>query len=175
MTNRENSLPAPSDADLQKAMLGYETAIQLWAAENENRMETDNAMLLSNSLILAAIGFSYQTISFHPVFKYFLPVVGIVICLVWYMSRKRAAEKAILWIYCAREIEGKFFHPKFKHLYYGHLFGRGQVIEFILEGKTRSRRMSFWGRLVKRRVFFNFIILILANMYISVLVIETIG
>jgi len=131
-------------------------------------------MLVANSLILAAIGFSYQTTSFYPIVKYFLPIVGIVICLVWYMSGKRAIEKAILWIYCARELEGKLFHGVFKHLYNGHLFSKGKTIQFILEGKSRDRKMKFWGRQVKNQVFFNFIILIFAIMYIAVLAIEII-
>lgn len=159
---------------LEIAKLGYETAIQLWAAENEGRHEEYNAMLVANSLILAGIGFSYQTTSFYPPVKYFLPIVGLIICLAWYMSGKRASERISNWIYCAREIEGKFFHGVFKHLYNGHLFGTGKAIEFFLEGKLRSRRMDFWGRLVKRRVLFNFVVLVFAIMYISVLVIEII-
>jgi len=168
----EKILSPPTDVDLQKAMLGYETAIQLWEVESENHHSEYNSMLVANSVILAAIGFSYQTTNFYPPAKYFLPIVGIVMCVSWYMLGKRAIEQAIFWIYCAREIEGKFFHPIFKHLYNGHLFGRGRAIEFILEGNSRFRRMKFWGRYVKRQVFFNFVILIFAIIYIIVLVIE---
>lgn len=91
------------------------------------------------------------------------------------MSAKRASEKISFWIYCAREIEGKFFNSVFRHLYNGHLFGRGQAIEFLLEGTLRSRRMKFWGRLAKGRVLLNFITLVFAIMYISVIVIEVIS
>ena len=83
----EDSLKPTIDATtLEIAKLGYETAIQRWAAEQEDRMSKYNAMLVANSLILAAIGFSYQTINFYTPVKYFLPIVGIVICAVWYMS-----------------------------------------------------------------------------------------
>ncbi len=185
MENQETQgLSSPSAADspkttidattLEIAKLGYETAIQLLAAEKEDLMSKYNAMLVANSLILAAIGFSYQAANFYTPFKYFLPIVGTVICVAWYMSGKRTAEKVSFLIYCAREIEGKFFHDVFKHLYNGHLFGKAKAIEFFLEGKQRSRRMKFWGRLVKSRVLLNLIILIFAIMYIVVLVIEII-
>jgi len=185
MENQEpKGLPSSTAADspkttldtttLEIAKLGYEAAIQLWMGETQNRMSEYNAMLVANSLILAAVGFSYQITNFYPPVKYFLPIVGLAICLVWYMSGKRAVEQAIFHIYFARELEGKYFSGVFKHLHNGHLFGRGQPIEFILEGKPRIRRMKFWGRLVKRQVFFNFIILIFAIMYIAVLVIEII-
>lgn len=159
---------------LEIAKLGYESAIQLWAAENEGRHEEYNAMLVANSLILAAIGFSYQTTSFYPPVKYLLPIIGIVICLAWYMSGKRAIEKAIFWIYCARELEGKFFKSVFQHLFRGHLFGKGKAIDFLLEGQIKSRQMKFWGRHVKGQVFSNLIILLFSIMYITVLVIEII-
>jgi hypothetical protein len=179
MENQEmQGLSAPSAADFPKttadattleiAKLGYETAIQLWAAENENRQSEYNAMLVVNSLILAAIGFSYQTTNFYPPVKYLLPIAGIVICLAWYMSGKRTIEKAICWIYCAREIEGKFFNGVFQHLYNGHLFSKGQAVEFFLKDKIRNRRMKFWGRLMKNQLLLNSIIFIFALMYIVV-------
>jgi hypothetical protein len=170
----EKNVTAPTAEVLQIAMLGYDKAIQLWEVETASRHSEYNTMLVANSLILAAIGFSYQTTSFYPPVKYFLPIVGLVICLVWYMSGKRAVEQAVFYIYCARELEGKFFNSVFQHLYKGHLFGKGEAVEFLLEGKQRYRRMKLWGRLVRRQVFFNFIILIFAIMYISVLVIEII-
>lgn len=183
MENQETQgSSAPSAADspkitidtttLEIAKLGYETAIQLWEGESQNRHSEDNSMLVTNSLILAAIGFSYQTTNLYPPVKYFLPIVGIIMCLAWYMSAKRAIEKAIFWIYCAREIEGNFFHNVFKQTYRGHLFSKGVAIEFILEGKGRLRRMKFWGRLVKKQVLFNFVILIFVIMYIAILAIE---
>ena len=88
------------------------------------------------------------------------------------MSGKRATEQISFWIYCARELKGKFFHGVFKHLHNGHLFGKGAAIEFLLEGKARSRKMSFWGQLVKRRVLSSLIILIFAIMYITALIVE---
>jgi hypothetical protein len=105
--NQEEKSLALSADDLQKAMLGYETAIQLWAAEIQNRMSNYNAMLVANSLILAALGFSYQTISFFQPIRFFLAGLGVVLCIVWYMSEKRAIEKAIFGLYSATEIEGK--------------------------------------------------------------------
>lgn len=80
----------------------------------------------------------------------------------------------ILWNYCARELEKKFFSHVFNHKYRGYLFGGGENIEFILENKPRFRRMKFWGRQVKNQMLLNFIILIFAIMYIFVLVIEII-
>jgi len=183
MENQEpKSISAPSTADstkmtldattLEIAKLGYETAIQLWAAETENRMSEYNTMLVANSLILAAIGFSYQATSFYSLIKYFLPIMGLVICLAWYMSGKRAVERLTFFIYCARELEEKYFHSVFKHLYKGYRFGKGETIEFLHGGKSWNRRMKFWGRHVKRQFFSNLIILIFTIMYISVLVIE---
>jgi len=92
MENQESKgLPSFTAADppkttldattLEIAKLGYETAIQLWAAESQNRFSGDSTMLVANSLILAVIGFSYQTANFYPLVKYFLVIVGLTTCL----------------------------------------------------------------------------------------------
>ncbi len=185
MENQQpKSLPSSSAANAPKttldattleiAKLGYETAIQLWAAEIQNRMSNYNAMLVANSLILAAIGFSYQTTGFYPQLRFILSSLGIVLCAIWYLSEKRAIEKAIFWLYSATEIEGKYFSDIFATLIRSSLFRRGETVTFQLQGKTKPRRMKFWGRILRTQVAFSFIILLFVIMYVAVLALEMI-
>jgi hypothetical protein len=175
MENQEGIiLSALSEMDLQKAMLGYETAIQLWAAEIQNRMSHYNAMLVANSFILAAIGFLYQTTNFSEPIRFFLSIMGIMLCAIWYLSEKRALEKSIYWLHSATEIEGKYFSAVFTTLNRRIIFHKGKTVTFLFEGKIKHLRMKFWGRLFKTKEAFSFIILLIAIIYMFVLAIEII-
>ncbi len=164
MENQEGkSISALSEIDLQKAMLGYETAIQLWAAEIQNRMSHYNAMLVANSLILAAVGFSYQTTGFYQPIKLLLVALGIVLCIIWYLSEKRAIEKAVFWLYSAKEIEEKYFSDVFSTLTRSTLFRDAKPVTFLFEGKARNRKMKFRGRVLKTQTAFSIIILLFGD------------
>jgi len=157
-----------SKIELQKAAIGYETAIQLWAAESQNRMATYNSMLVANSLILAGIGLSYQTSNFFPSMRLLLGIMGIFLCAIWYLSEKRVIEKAICWFYCAREIEDRYFTDVFETLKRGYSFSRGEPVQFFRGGEKVYRRMKFPGRLLKNQFAFNSVIFLFVVMYLCV-------
>jgi len=161
-----------SKIELQKAAVGYETAVQLWAAESQNRMSNYNAGLVANSLILAALGFSYQdSSSYYQLVKLFLTYLGIVLCTVWYISERRMLRKAVYYMYSAREIEGKYFGGVFDVLNRGARYSKGKQVEFLIEGQLMYRKIEPLIGL-KSQWAFGITILIFVFIYLLVLIIE---
>lgn len=160
-----------SGAELKIAALGYETAIQLWAAESQSRMSMYNAMLITTSLILAIIGFSYQSKLIFPLSNFFLPCLGIFICIIWYVSEKRQIEKAVDWLYCAREIEVRYFHGFFDILERGSRFSKGEDVEFRI-GQIVVKRLKWPFRKLRSQVIFRAVIILWFLLFLFILCIE---
>jgi len=173
MEEEKNDAEYPETV-LRQAAIGYETAIHLWSGESSNRMANYNTMLVANSLILAAIGFSYQnTNNLYQIVRLLLTYLGIILCVVWYISERRMIEKAIYYMYAAREIEEKYFGKVFNVLNRGSQFSKGKEVEFLINQQRMLRKMSTWLR-PKIQWSFSVLIFIFFSIYLLVLVVERI-
>jgi len=170
MGKSKNATKKYSGAELKIAALGYETAIQLWAIENQGRLSVYNAMLLANSLVLAAIGFSYQAPNFPHLLKLFLPCIGIFLCALWYGTERRAIGIAELRLFSAHEIEEKYFQDVIKNLSRGRNFSKGEKIPFVINGVEVTRGMKRGAKSMKIQTAFICVIALFILIYVLALI-----
>jgi hypothetical protein len=159
-----------SGAELRIAILGYETAIQLWAIENHGHIQIYSAMLVANSLILAAIGFSYQAPNLPELVKWCLHFFGIFLCALWYVTERRAIGSAEARLFSAHEIEEEYFHDVIKNLSRGRDFSKGKEISFVIEGSKVTRSMKRWAKFMKVQTAFIWVIVLFALIYLLALI-----
>ncbi len=91
------------------AIAKYHVAINKHNSDGEFLWSRYNALLVFNSLLLTAVGFTYQSSTFLP--KYFnliLPLVGLISCWLWYSMAKRGYLWTEFWMKQARKIEKKY-------------------------------------------------------------------
>lgn len=125
-------------------------------------------------MILAVTGFSYQSENVYPLSKIILPVIGILICVLWYVSEKREIEKAVLWIYTAKEIEVMYFQSIFDILNRGAKFSKGEPVEFQIGKAIVERQLKWPFRKFRGQATLIAIILLFFLMQVYILAIEII-
>lgn len=93
---------------LDKAIAKYNVAINKNISESEVLWSRYNTMLVFNSILIAAIGLSYQdNIHLPYLIKIFLPIAGLITCYLWYSTTSRGFKWIEYWIIAARKFEEK--------------------------------------------------------------------
>jgi hypothetical protein len=108
-------------------------------------------MLVANSLITAAIGFSVSSHASSRILSRGFPIAGIALCGLWLLLIKRSFDNYLYWISSARELEEQYLHPTVKTVSRGAEFADGQPTVLILVNRTQTVRMSWLGRMVKAK------------------------
>jgi len=106
---------ADSDSDrVQKALAGYQAAINLWTYQGEQWWGRFNVMLFANSIVLAAVtlvltsrGKDTAWMPLLPGLSVALSAGGLALCLLWLMLIKREIVYADYYLWSARELEHK--------------------------------------------------------------------
>ena len=125
---------------------GYQTAVDMCIYEGELIWARYNAMLVANTLIITAIGLSFAGATRLWLLSIVLPVVGIVLCWMWFIFAKRGADYLYYWVWSARELEQKLSNAAVKTFSRGAEFAAGRPVTFELDGKIQSLQMSYWSR-----------------------------
>jgi hypothetical protein len=125
---------------IEDVRVGYQTAVTLWTYEGTLIWSKYNAMLVANSVVLAATGFSLGSTRFGA-FAVTLPLACLVFCLFWWHLTKRGFDNYIYWVLSARELEEKYI-PGIQTISRGGAFADGAEVTLEIGGKSVSRRMS---------------------------------
>ena len=154
--------------DVENARLGYQVASDLAAFYGSAIWSMFNAMLVANSIVVAGATFVFTGQNSLAVLKILLPIIGLLLCLAWFLLVKRAHEYSSYFTLSAREIEESYLSGSVKTLSRGGIYGKGQAVTFQLGGKSVTRRMSIWARLIRNELVSYFIILIFIAVYIGI-------
>ncbi|MFU8766844.1 MAG: hypothetical protein ACNA7I_04150 [Candidatus Methanoperedens sp.] len=73
----------------ENARVGYQVAVDLLIAEEEGIWSRFNVMLVANSIIIAIIGLAPTNQPTPPIFDSYLPFVGLVLCIWWFVLINR--------------------------------------------------------------------------------------
>ncbi len=151
----------------ENALIGYQMAISLWTYQGEGGWTTFNVMLVANSIVIAVIGFAITSERPLLVFTLVLPIVGLLLCGIWFVLMRRQTEYSDYYILCAREIEQKYLSDPVKTVSRGGLFGEGGTVTIEIDGESIQLRMSRWARILRAKTAANLVIVIFAFLYIA--------
>ena len=165
-------------ATREKALLGYEMAINLWIFQAEQGWARFNIMLFVNSIILGIIGLiitnsnSQQDLRLLP----FPAIVGFLLCGIWFLFMKRETEYARYYIRSALELEEKYLSDTVKTVSRGRLFAEGKEVTVETSDEPTSQlRMSWLARILRARTAATVVIVILALLYIATISLHVAG
>lgn len=136
---------------MQNAQIGYQVAIDLWAHAGEEVWARFNVMLVANSIIIAVIGFAMTGQRAVPAITVLLPVIGIVLCALWFVMMRRAFDYQDYFILSARELEEKYLVDPVRTLSRGAAFSDGKPVSLEVAGASVTRRMSLCSRLMRAK------------------------
>lgn len=95
----------------ENARVKYSAVLNLKASEGEIQWSRYNAMLVVNTLIIGFIGLSYkEDLTFSWLIKsllVFVPILGILLCRIWYQMTDRGFMWTKYWMLKANEIENE--------------------------------------------------------------------
>ncbi|MEK7186375.1 MAG: hypothetical protein AAB675_03345 [Patescibacteria group bacterium] len=95
--------------ELENARVKYQAAMSMSSFEGEVQWSRYSAILLVNTIFIAIIGFSYG-IEFkgsYRLFRTVAPLLGLLLCFLWYQMTDRGFIWMNHWITEARKIEDK--------------------------------------------------------------------
>lgn len=118
------------DASLENVRLGYDTSINLWTYQGNLNWSRFNAMLTANSIIMAVIGFVLSSQLHLFLFKIFLPIVGLTLCIVWIFLMARGEDYRKYWHSCALKLEENHLKDVIKTISEAKSVSKGGKIEF---------------------------------------------
>lgn len=94
--------------------VGYRLATDLWTYTDQHFWSMFNAMLLANSILITPIGWLFaadtpidQSLLSFLCF-YVIPLLGIILCFIWFIMTHRAACYRRYYIFTARQLEEKY-------------------------------------------------------------------
>lgn len=94
---------------IDRAIAKYTVAINKNNSESEVLWNRYNAMLVFNTILITAIGMSYQNdVNLPLLIRIFLPLAGLIVCYLWYLVTSRGFTWINFWISTARKIEEKY-------------------------------------------------------------------
>lgn len=134
---------------IEKAIAKYNVSINKNNSESEILWNRYNAMLVFNSLLITAIGFTYQPgIKLPANVIPFLPIAGLISCFMWFIVTLRGFQWIDHWIISARKIESKYLLEK---------TGEISDLDPINKGNEYRERVVGWPK----TQFASFILIIL--------------
>ncbi|MEK6657139.1 MAG: hypothetical protein AABY58_06820, partial [Nitrospirota bacterium] len=131
------------------AEVGYQMAIALWTYEGGLVWSKYNAMLVANSIVLALIGLTLDKQNLTRAFTVGMPIVGLLLCIAWFLLTKRGFDNYGYWILSARELEEKHFAASVLTVSRGSSLANGSKVKLTVDGRIRDYQMSWFSRLLK--------------------------
>lgn len=156
----------------ENARVGYQVATNLWIYEGELLWSKFNALLVANSIVLASIGLAISAPSSLMVFSTGMPVVGIVLCVLWFQLTNRSFGNYKYWIFSAREIEEKFLSDSVKIVSRGGDFADGKKVSLQIGSQPKQLELNRLGKDLRAEWASYVIIGLFLVMYVIILIVN---
>jgi hypothetical protein len=159
--------PGSGRGDMETARTGYESALN-YSTLNQNIIwSVFNTMLVANSIVVTGIGIIHSTQTLMSFFQIFLPLMGILLCLIWFMLVQRHLQLSIFFLFSAREIEECYLKDTLRTFHNGGKFSDGEPVTLTIDGKEKKCQMGFPEKIVKGRISLYGIIVIFTLFYFA--------
>ncbi len=142
-----------ADNALQNTRAGYKAALDLWTIQGNQSWTRFNALLVANSVFLAAVGWLITRQTAIPPVA--LSVLGVVLCVLWFLLLVRGIEYQEYWVRAVRELEQRLEGVDIVNR--GKTFGEGAPVEFALPPPGNRLRMTCIGRFKGRHAMYGII------------------
>jgi len=153
------------NTELEIAKVGYSCAINLWTLAVQEVWARFIAMVTGNSIIFIAITSINDD---NSILKIILSIIGILMCIAWFVLTKRTVELADYYIISTREIEEKYFKKYFKTVTRGKKFTDGELVHFNNLNDPNKKQLSLITRKCHSRCIAYFIIFLFFLSYIFI-------
>jgi len=154
----------------ENALAGYQVAIDLWMNQGNQGWARFSVMLVVNSIIIASIGLVGTSQRQQPLLLFLLPIAGLLICAIWFILIRRESAYSDYWVMSARELEEKFLSDPVEIISRGGLFAEGKTVSVEIGGEPIELRMNTLARALRARAAADWMIAILAILYIAIVV-----
>ncbi len=168
----EESNDIIEQSKVENARVGYQTATSLWTYEGNLLWAKFNALLIANSIVLGSIGLAMNASDRLSMFLVGMPIMGVLLCVLWFLLTKRSFDTYVYWISSAREIEEKFLSGSVRTVSRGADFAEGKPVSLQIGGELRPFQMSRWGGLLRIRIASYLIIGLFFAMYLAILMLN---
>ncbi len=165
MADPESSTKQSNDPQIEDARVGYQAAVQLWTYEGEQNWARFNVMLVANSIIIAVLGLVITGAQPSLSASVVLSIVGLILCLTWFLITKRGFDYQKYYVLSARELEEHFLSKVVTTASRGGTFADGHPVSIEIGGKPTSVRMSWWSRRASAGTISLIVILLFAVVY----------
>jgi hypothetical protein len=142
--DKSSTVDIDEAARRDKALLGYEMAITLWIFQGEQRWARFNTMLVINGIIIGAIGLVMTNGRKEPALTLPLALIGLFLCIIWFVFMQREDKYAQYYAWSARELEDKYLSDPVKTLTQIRLFQMGDTVPFEISSESKK---LYLGRL----------------------------
>ena len=167
MSQRQDSEKGlPEDAG--NAQLWYQAAIGMWSYYGDALWSTYNALLVANSVVIAAVGLLFASSQPLLLLRWALLGLGLLLCIMWAFITARAVELHVFWGLVAREFEER--SGVFDLRSRGGRFVAGESVTLEYGSALHVRKMPWCARLLPTRWAAYAVIVIFAVIYIAVIV-----
>ena len=165
MPDKEANPKHPDAAQIEDARIGYQAAVDLWTYEGEQNWARFNVMLVANSIIIAVLGLSVTGPNGSPSISIVLSIVGLILCISWFIITKRGFDYQTYYVLSARELEERFLSDIVITTSRGGTFADGCPISIQIDGKPKRLQMSWWSRLSSAGSISLIVVLVFAIVY----------
>jgi hypothetical protein len=144
-------------SEVEDARIGYQVAVDLARSNIEYVWSIFNALIVANSIVIAAISLLMMSELQLAIARYSLPIVGLTLCTIWWFIVKHARERAVYYTLSARELEERYLSPNVKTLSRGGDFANKEAITLEISGEQINLRLSILTRLINGHLGSNII------------------
>jgi len=163
----------------EDARVGYQVAVDLAIKEENLFWAQFNAILIANSIFITAISFIIckncaDLKDQMPELLEFMAIIGMVLCILWFLLTKRRLSYHKYYLFSAREIEHEL--QLIRTILRGRDFSEGNPVGFRIDNKNEKAkyelfqlplfgrlRIEYWSYLVIAIFFLIYLYLFVKN------------
>lgn len=135
------------NGEIEQLFNAFHAAINLQTFEGSLVWSRFDAMLTTQTIFLALIGLLYDGDNSSKLYllKKVLPILGLILCILWFFMTSRGYSWFKYWSYSVRELEDKIrkHNEDIVILKRGDLFRQGKVVKFDYEDYKNNKLQAF--------------------------------
>ncbi len=154
---------------IENVRIGYQVATNLWSSRAAELWSQFSALVTANSIVLAATTLAINSPNPPQILSIGMPIVGLILCTLWFFIHSRGAGYTYYWALCARELEEKHLSESLNMISRGGSLSRGKEIDFEFKNSTIPFRMRLMGRMIRVESLAYLVIAVFSAMYLGLL------
>jgi hypothetical protein len=159
----------PPSGEKDDARVGYQVAVQMWAQTGQELWARFNIMLVANSIFMAVVGLNFTIQHPVPSLGVFLPVLGVILCGVWFIMTRRSFEYQIYYLRSARELEERHLAGTVTTISRGEEFAKGRKFTMQINNRLFDYPVSRSAHLLTGQCASYVVIVIFVIAYVILL------